>query len=117
MSDQAGPAGKQGDSDIKRWARFAENTGGEKGAADRPNDRVHRVPGGIDPRNFVGKKLEQIKRSRDPENERMAKDRERLVLGREDNPVLMNREAGRKNGQVKIDPRETGQAEGNPEEL
>lgn len=117
MSDEAGASGEQGHGNIKSRARFTENPGGEEGAAYRSNNRVHRVPRRIDPRNFIGKKLEDIKRSGDPENERMAEDRERLILRRQHDPVLMNRHPGNKDGEVKIYPRKASQAKGDPEQL
>ena len=42
---------------------------------------------------------------------------ERLVIGTERDPVKMNREPGRKNGEVKIDASERGQTERNAEKI
>ena len=39
---------------------MAEDLNREQRAADRPNDGVDGVPGGIDPRNFVGEKFQEI---------------------------------------------------------
>ena len=40
-----------------------------------------------------------------------------MIGGREDNPVLMNRETGGENRQVKVNPGEAGETERDPEQL
>ena len=82
----------------------------EQCAANRSNYSVDNVPCGIDPRNFVREKFEEIENARDRDDPRMAEDFERMIVRREDNPVQVYREAGDENGEVKIDPGETGQA-------
>ena len=55
-------AGEQRDDDVERRRGMSEHLNGEKRAADRPNDGVHSVPGGIDPRNFVGEKFQEVEK-------------------------------------------------------
>jgi len=117
MSDQAGAAGQQCHGHIKCRTGFTKDPGGEEGATNRPDDRVDGVPGGIDPRDFIREKLEDIERAGDPENQRTAKDGERLVLRRKNDPLLLNRQAGDKNGEIKIHPRKAGQAESDSKQL
>ena len=90
---------------------MSQHLKGEKRAADRPNDRVDRVPGGIDPRHFVREKFEQIQDAGEDDDPGLAEDLERLVAGRKCDPMKMDRETGDEHGQVKIDAGETGQAE------
>ena len=78
---------------------------------------MDRIPGGIDPRNFVGEKLQYVERAGDPEDERIAEDGERLIFGREDDPMEMNGEAGDEDGQVKINAGEAGETEGDAKQL
>ena len=47
----------------------------------------------------------------------MAEDFERMIGRREDDPVLVNRQAGDEDREVKIDPGETGQAERDAEKV
>ena len=84
---------------------------GEKGAADRPNDGVDRVPGRIDPWHFVGEKFQQIKDAGDDNDPGLAEHFERLVARRKRDPMQMDREAGGENGEVKIDAGKAGEAE------
>ena len=58
---------------------MAENLNGKKRAADRSNDGVHSVPGGIDPGDFVGKKFQEVENARDGNDDRVAENFERLV--------------------------------------
>ena len=96
---------------------MAENLNGKQRAADRPDNGVNGVPGGIDPRNFIGKKLQEIEHAGDRDDGGMAEDFERLILRRERDPMLIHRQAGDEDGQIKIDPGEGGQAECNPEKV
>jgi hypothetical protein len=47
----------------------------------------------------------------------MSEDVERLVGGGERDPMVVNREAGNENGEIKIDPGKRGQTEGDGEEI
>ena len=96
---------------------MAEHLNGEQGAADRTYDGVDSIPSGVDPRNFVREKFEEIKDSRDGNNHGIAEHFERLVSRSERDPVEMNREAGGKNGQVKINAGETSEAERDTEKV
>ena len=44
----------------------------EQSTANGPDDRMDGVPRRVDPRNFVGKKLQKIKNARDNNNSGMA---------------------------------------------
>src|SRR2546428_5798227 len=85
--------------------------------ANRSNYRVDNVPCGIDPRNFVREKFEEIKDAGSDEYGRMAKHFERLIGGRERDPVKMNRQTGGKNGEIKINSGETSQPERDAEQI
>ena len=66
------------------------------------------VPGRIDPGDFVGEKFEKIENTGERHDPRLTEDFERLIVRRENDPVLIDRETGDKDGKVKIDPGETG---------
>ena len=95
----------------------AEHLNREKRAADWPNNRMDRIPGGVDPRDFVGKEFERVENAGDNNNPGLAENLERLVLRRQSNPVEMNREPGDENGEVKINPRKAGEAESDAQEV
>src|SRR2546421_11948977 len=90
---------------------------GEQGAADRPDNGMDGVPGGIHPRNFVRKKFQEIENAGDRNDPRMPENFERLVIGRERDPMEMNGEARNENGEVKIDTREAGEPERDAQEV
>ncbi len=94
-----------------------EHLNGKQRAANRTNDGMNGVPGGVDPRNFVGEKFEEIKNARDRYNHRISEHFERLIGRRERDPVEMNGEAGSENRQVKINAGETSEAEGDTEKV
>jgi hypothetical protein len=105
------------DNNIKSGARLSKHTNREERPTDRPDDGVDGVPGGIDPRNFIGKKFEAVEGAGDPENERITEHGKRLVGWSEHDPVLVNRKTGQKNRQVKIHPREAREAERDTKQL
>ena len=90
---------------------------GKQCAAYWANDRVNRVPRAVDPRNFVGKKLEEIKNACDDDDDRVAQHLQRLISGREGDPVKMNGETGDENSEVKIKAGQGGKSEGDAEEV
>ena len=96
---------------------MAEHLNGEQGATDGPNECVNGVPGGIDPGNLVGEKFEEIENTGERHDPRLAKDFERLVIRRENDPVLIDRETGDKDGEVKVNSGETGQTERNAQKV
>ena len=96
------------------WPKDADR---KQRSADRPDDGMDGVPGRVDPRDFVGEKFQEIERTGNPKNERIAQDGERLVGRTEDDPMLVDRQAGHKNRQIKIETSEAGQAERDTEEL
>src|ERR1043166_1229258 len=89
----------------------AEDLDRDERAAERPNDRVDRVPRGIEPGHFVREKFEEIQDAGDDDDPGLAENFERLVTGRERDPMKMNREACDEDGQVKVDAGEAGEAE------
>jgi seryl-tRNA synthetase len=72
---------------------------------------VNGVPHRIDPRNFIREEFQEIQNAGNCNDPRITEDLERLVLRRKRDPVKVNREAGGKNRQVKIDSRERGKTE------
>jgi hypothetical protein len=78
---------------------------------------VNRIPRGIDPRNFVGEKFKEIQNTRDNDDDRIAEDFERLIRRRKRDPMEVNCQSGRKDGEVKINTGETGQAKRDAEKV
>ena len=117
MSDQARPASEQCDDHSERGTWMPEHLNGKQRAANRTNDGMNGVPSGVDPRNFVGEKFEEIKNARDRYNHRISEHFERLIGRRERDPVEMNGEAGSENRQVKINAGEASKAEGDTEKV
>ena len=111
MSDEGRAPGEQSDDYGEHGTRVPEHLNGKQRAANRTNDGVDCVPSGVDPRNFVRKKFEEIKNASDRNNHRIPKQFERLIGRRERDPMEMNGEAGGKDRQVKINAGEAGQAE------
>ena len=117
MSHETGPTRGQRDDDVERRVGLAQHPDGKEGAANRPDDGMDRVPGRIDPRHFIGEKFQDVEGAGDPEDEGLAQDGERLVFGREHDPVLVNGETGDEDRQVEIDSGEAGQTERDTEEV
>ena len=111
VRDETGGTGEQHNEHIQNRRVMTEHLDREQSAADRPDDGVNGVPGGIEPRDFVGEKFEEIKNAGDDDDPGLAENFERLEIRREDNPVLMDGETGDENGQVEIEAGETGEAE------
>src|SRR5437868_5904471 len=99
--ERSGP-GQEHDEDAQSGARVTEHLDRKEGTADRSNDGVDGVPGRIDPGNLIGKKFEQKKNASNRDNEGVTQNGERLVWGRERDPVLMNSEASGEYGKIKI---------------
>ena len=78
---------------------------------------MYGVPGGIDPGHLVGEKFQDIKRARDPQDERVAEHCERLVIGPEHNPMQVNCETSDEDRQVKVNAGQAGKTQGNAEQL
>ncbi len=76
-----------------------------------------RVPGGIDPRNFVGEEFEEIQNAGDGNDDRIAEHFERLISGREDDPVLIDRESGNEDREIKVNAGEAGEAKRDSEQI
>lgn len=96
---------------------MTEHLDREERATDRADHSVNGVPGGIDPWNFVSEKFQEVENARDTDDDRMAEDFERLVGGRENDPVLVDGETGRENREVKVDAGEAGEAERDTEKV
>jgi len=71
---------------------------------------MNRVPGGIEPWNLVGEKLQEIENASDGNDPRVSEHFERLILLGERDPMEMDRKSGNKNGQIKVDASQAGQA-------
>ena len=96
---------------------MAEHLDRKERAANRPDDRVHDIPGSVDPRDFVGEKFEEVENACDRHDDRIPEWLQRLELGREDDPVLVNGEPGDEDRQVKIDAGETREAKCDAEQV
>ncbi len=96
---------------------MAQHLNREQSTADRANHCMYRVPDGIHPRNFIGKKFEEIENTGNADDPRVTEDFERLILRRESDPVEMNGEPSGKNREVKIDAGERSQAERDSEQI
>ena len=88
---------------------MAEHLNGKQSPADRPNDSVHRVPSRVEPWNFLGKKFQRIDNTSDSNHPGISEDLERLILGRERDPVKMDGESSNENREVKVDTGQAGQ--------
>ena len=110
-------AREQSDDHGESRTRMSQHLNGEQRAADRTDDGVHGVPGGIDPRNFVGEKFEEIENAGDRDDHRDGRALRAIDRRGERDPVEMNGEAGGENGEVKIDPGESSQAKGHAEKM
>jgi seryl-tRNA synthetase len=117
VGDEGGAAGQQNQEHVEGRSRMAEHLNREQRAADRPDDGVNGVPGRIHPRDFIREKFEEIENARDRDDPRMAKDFERMIVWRGDDPMQIYRQAGDEDGEVKIDPGETGQTERNAQKV
>ena len=117
MSNERRATGEQSDDYGKHGTWVPEHLDGKQGAANRTDDGVDRVPGGVDPWNFIREKFEEIKDSRDGNNHGVAEHFERLVGRSERDPVEMNGEAGGEDRQVKINACEASKAKSDTEKV
>jgi hypothetical protein len=78
---------------------------------------VNGVPGRIHPRDFVREKFQEIEDARDGDDPGVAEGFERMVVRRELDPVQVYGQAGNEDGEVKIDPGETGETERHAQEV
>ena len=112
MSDEARAAGEQRNHYVEERASMTEHLDGKQRPADRPDYRVHGIPRRIDPRNLVREKFKKIKNAGDDNDRGVAQHFKRLIGRGESDPMEMNGQAGGENREVKIDPGETSQTEG-----
>ncbi len=111
MTNETCAAGEQRDDDSERRTWMPQHLDPKERAADWPNHSMDGVPDRIDPRNFVGAKLEEIENARDRDNPRIPEHAQRLVIGRERNPMEMDGETRHENGEIQIDACEGGETE------
>ena len=97
MSDEARAASEQCDDYCEGGTWMPKHLNGKQSAANRTNNGVDGIPGGVDPWNFVRKKFEEIKNASDGNNYRITQHFERLIGRRERDPMEMNGEAGGEN--------------------
>lgn len=117
MSNERRATGEQCYDYGEHGTGVPEHLNGKQGAANRTDDGVDRVPGGVDPWNFIREKFEEIKDSRDGNNHGVAEHFERLVGRSERDPVEMNGEAGGEDRQVKINACEASKAKSDTEKV
>ena len=96
---------------------MAQHLNSEQSTADRANHGMHRVPDRIYPRNFIGKKFEEIENTCNAYDPRVREDFERLILRRESDPVEMNCKPSGKDGEVEINPGKRSETERDAEEV
>ena len=117
MGDKGRAASKQGDDYSERRAWMTEHLNCKQSAANRTNDSVNNIPGGVDPWNFIGEKFEEIENTGDCDDPRVAEDLERLILRRQSDPVKMDGESTDENREVKIDAGERGEPESDSKQV
>ena len=117
MSDKTRPAREQRHDHGECRAWMSEHLNREQRATDWADHGMDGVPDGIDPRDFVCEKFEKIKNAGNDDHGGMPENIERLVVGTERNPVKMNGEPGRENGEVKIDSGQRSETERNAEQI
>ena len=96
---------------------MTEHLNSEHGPADRANHSVDCVPDRIHPRNFVREKFEEIENASDRDDPRVTEHFERLILRRQSDPVKMDCKSSNENREVKIDPGERSETEGDSEQV
>src|SRR5438132_10569210 len=111
VRDEAGATREQCDDYGERGTWMPEYLNRKQRATNRANHRVNSIPGGVDPRNFVCEKFEEIKNAGDRNNRRMPQHFERLIGRCESNPVEMNGQSGGENREIKVDASQASQAE------
>src|SRR5439155_4356548 len=111
VRDQARAASEQRDDYRKCGTWMPEYLNRKQRATNRANHRVNSIPGGVDPRNFVGEKFEEIKNAGDRNNHGIAQHFERLIRWCERDPVAMDGQPGGENREIKVDAGKASQAE------
>ena len=111
MRDETGATREQCHDYGECGTWIAEHLNCKQGAADRANDSVDRVPGRIEPWNFVREKFQEVEDARDCDDPRVPEDLERLILWRQRDPMEMDGESSGENREIKVDPGQASQAE------
>src|SRR2546423_4803467 len=101
MGDEASAARQQNHEHIEGRSRMAEYVDRKERAPDRPNDCVNGVTGRIQPRDLVGKKLQEIEGTGNDYDPGMTERFEGMIVRRENDPVLIDRETGDENREIK----------------
>ena len=85
---------------LDRRAGVAERSDRDDGSANRPDDRVDRIPDRIHPRNLVGDELDDVEDERDADHDIVVEDAE--LLGKVD-PAESLGEAEDRDRRVQVD--------------
>ena len=83
---------------------MAEHLNCKQSAANRPNHSMNGIPRGIDPRNLVGEKFEEVENAGNCDDPWIAEDLEGLILWRQRDPVKMDGQPSDENREIKVDP-------------
>ena len=86
----AAPPARRARNHFDSRIGFPESKDGEQCATQRPNKRVERIIGRIDPRDFVREEFQEIKRPGDRNHPRIAEHEKIVEVGRQDNPSKVN---------------------------
>ena len=117
MCGETEPCRKQSDDHIEDRIAVAENQHAKQRRADGTDGGVHRIPGRINPRNFVGQKLHGEEDTGDRDDPRVGQHLEAGVLRREVDPVEADGQTGEKDNEVKIQAGQGSQAHRHAEKL
>ena len=111
------PRGKQTDDDIENRIPVAQHHHSQQSSAHRTDRGVHRIPGRVNPRNFVRRELHGKEQSGSRQDPRISQHFQPLVFRGEGDPIKADGQTGEKDGQVKIQPGQSGQADRDTEKL
>ncbi len=75
------------------------------------------IPRGVDPRNFVGEKFEEVENAGNADDPWVSKDLERLILRRQSDPMEMDGEPGHEDRELEIAPRQCSKTERDSEDI
>jgi hypothetical protein len=94
VGDECRAAAEQEARDLPLGIATIDDRHRQQGAADRPDHRVHGVPGAVDPRHLIREEFRQRADTRDPDQPVVGEDIERLQLVGQRNPAQLHCEAG-----------------------
>jgi len=110
MHDEARATRKQRHNYGERGTWMAEHLNRDQGAADRANESMHGIPGGVEPWNFIGEKFQRIENASNSDDPGIPEDLERLILRCESDPLEMDGKSGNENSEIKVDARQARQS-------